>query len=61
MAARYSKHLKGDGWFQIHVNLQYSGIVVMLLGLLFVAAELKGFHIESLHVNFGVEAIIFAC
>lgn len=61
LAARYLKHLKGDGWFQIHVNLQYSGIVVMLLGLLFAAAELRGFHIESLHVKFGVAAIFFAC
>jgi hypothetical protein len=27
LAARYLKHVKGDGWFQIHVYLQYSGIV----------------------------------
>ena len=33
----------------------------MLLGFLFVAAELRGFHIESLHVKFGVEAIFFTC
>ena len=57
----YFKHLKGDGWFQIHVNLQYSGIVVMLLGFLFVATKLKGFHIEYLHVKFGVAAIFFTC
>lgn len=61
LAARYLKHIKGDGWFQIHVYLQYSGISVMLLGLLFAAAELRGFHIESLHVKFGVAAIFFAC
>jgi len=34
---------------------------VMLLGLLFAAAELRGFHLESLHVKFGVAAIFFAC
>lgn len=61
LAARYLKHIKGDGWFKIHVYLQYSGISVMLLGLLFAAAELRGFHIESLHVKFGVAAIFFAC
>jgi len=33
----------------------------MLLGLIFVAAELRGFHIESLHVKFGVAAIFFTC
>ncbi|GLJ48702.1 hypothetical protein SUGI_1027160 [Cryptomeria japonica] len=61
LAARYLKHVKGDGWFQIHVYLQYSGIAVMLLGVLFAAAELRGFYIRSLHVKFGVAAILFAC
>ncbi|GJN38961.1 hypothetical protein PR202_gb28047 [Eleusine coracana subsp. coracana] len=41
MAARYLKHLKGDVWFQAHTYLQYSGIVVMLLGVLFAVAELR--------------------
>ncbi|KAJ3679179.1 hypothetical protein LUZ60_017190 [Juncus effusus] len=60
LAARYLKHLKGDGWFQTHVYLQYSGIAIMLLGVLFAAAELRGFFISSLHVKFGVVALILA-
>ena len=34
---------------------------MMLLGLFFAAAKLIGFHIEFMHVKFGVEAIFFAC
>lgn len=61
LAARYLKHVKGDGWFKIHVYLQYSGISIMLLGVLFAAAELRGFSINSLHVKFGITALILAC
>ncbi|WOK95057.1 hypothetical protein Cni_G03764 [Canna indica] len=61
LAARYLKHVKGDGWYQLHVYLQYSGIAIMLLGVLFAAAELRGFYIASVHVKFGVTAIILAC
>ncbi|XP_058114116.1 cytochrome b561, DM13 and DOMON domain-containing protein At5g54830-like isoform X2 [Magnolia sinica] len=60
LAARYLKHLKGDGWYQIHVYLQYSGLAIILLGILFAAAELRGFFISSVHVKFGVIAIILA-
>ncbi|KAJ4798981.1 hypothetical protein LUZ62_050227 [Rhynchospora pubera] len=60
LAARYLKHLKGDGWFQTHVYLQYSGIAIMMLGLLFAAAELKGFYLSSVHVKFGVTALVLA-
>ncbi|XP_072995067.1 cytochrome b561, DM13 and DOMON domain-containing protein At5g54830 [Typha latifolia] len=61
LSARYLKHVKGDGWFQIHVYLQYSGIAIMLLGVLFAAAELRGFYISSIHVKFGVTALVLAC
>uniref|UniRef100_A0A2N9GHK2 Cytochrome b561 domain-containing protein n=1 Tax=Fagus sylvatica TaxID=28930 RepID=A0A2N9GHK2_FAGSY len=61
LAARYLKHVKGDGWYQIHVYLQYSGLAIVLLGLLFAVAELKGFYVSSLHVKFGITAIILAC
>lgn len=61
LAARYLKHLKNDGWFQIHVYSQYSGISVMLLGVLFAVAELREFRITSLHVKFGLTGIILAC
>ncbi|KAG1363712.1 cytochrome b561, DM13 and DOMON domain-containing protein [Cocos nucifera] len=61
LAARYLKHVKGDGWYQLHVYLQYSGIVIVLLGVLFAAAELRGFYISSVHVKFGVTAMILAC
>lgn len=60
MAARYLKSLKGDGWFQIHVYLQYSGIAIMFLGVLFAAAELRGFFVSSVHVKFGVLALLLA-
>ncbi|KAK8940143.1 hypothetical protein KSP40_PGU019589 [Platanthera guangdongensis] len=61
MAARYLKHVQGDGWFRTHVYLQYSGIAIVLLGVLFAAAELRGFYISSSHVKFGVTAILLAC
>ncbi|KAK6912518.1 hypothetical protein RJ641_022119 [Dillenia turbinata] len=61
LAARYLKHVKGDGWYQIHVYLQYSGLAVVLLGLLFAVAELRGFSAHSLHVKFGLAAIFLAC
>ncbi|XP_077216540.1 DOMON domain-containing protein / dopamine beta-monooxygenase N-terminal domain-containing protein [Tasmannia lanceolata] len=61
LAARYLKHVKGDGWYQLHVYLQYSGIAIVLLGVLFAAAELRGFFISSTHVKFGVTAILLAC
>ncbi|KAL2548619.1 Cytochrome [Forsythia ovata] len=59
LAARYLKHV-GDGWFQIHVNLQYSGLVIVFLGFLFAVAELRGFTFHSLHVKFGMLAILLA-
>ncbi|XP_041016883.1 cytochrome b561, DM13 and DOMON domain-containing protein At5g54830 [Juglans microcarpa x Juglans regia] len=61
LAARYLKHIKGDGWYQIHVYLQYSGLAIVLLALLFAVAELRGFYVTSLHVKFGITAIILAC
>lgn len=61
LAARYLKHVKGDGWYQIHVYLQYSGLAIALLGFLFAVAELRGFSVSSLHVKFGITAIILAC
>lgn len=61
LAARYLKHLKGDGWYQIHVYLQYSGLSIVLLGVLFAVAELRGFFFESTHVKFGVTAIFLVC
>ncbi|WCJ30365.1 Cytochrome b561 DM13 and DOMON domain-containing protein At5g54830 [Euphorbia peplus] len=61
LSARYLKHVKGDGWYQIHVYLQYSGLAIVLLGLLFAVAELGGFYVSSLHVKFGLIAIFLAC
>ncbi|CAN0876282.1 Cytochrome b561, DM13 and DOMON domain-containing protein At5g54830 [Linum grandiflorum] len=61
LSARYLKHLKGDGWYQIHVYLQYSGLSIVLLGFLFAVAELRGLYVSSLHVKFGLTAIILAC
>ncbi|XP_027356441.1 cytochrome b561, DM13 and DOMON domain-containing protein At5g54830 [Abrus precatorius] len=61
LAARYLKHLKGDGWYKIHVYLQYSGLVIVLIALLFAVAELRGFHVSSAHVKFGIAAIFLAC
>lgn len=61
LSARYLKHVKGNGWYQIHVYLQYSGILIILLGVLFAAAELRGFYITSVHVKFGITAIVLAC
>ncbi|CAI9759691.1 unnamed protein product [Fraxinus pennsylvanica] len=59
LAARYLKHV-GDGWFRIHANLQYSGLVIIFLGFLFAVAELRGFTFQSLHAKFGMLAIILA-
>ncbi|KAF8407229.1 hypothetical protein HHK36_006356 [Tetracentron sinense] len=61
LAARYLKHVKGDGWYQLHVYLQYSGLAIVLLGVLFAAAELRGFFISSVHVKFGITAIFLVC
>lgn len=61
LSARYLKHVKGDQWYQIHVYLQYSGLAIVLLGLLFAVAELRGFYLTSLHVKFGISAIFLAC
>ncbi|KAI5055115.1 hypothetical protein GOP47_0030260 [Adiantum capillus-veneris] len=61
LAARYLKHLKDDGWFQIHVYSQYSGLAIMFLGVLFAVAELREFHTGSLHVKLGLASIILAC
>ncbi|XP_039844288.1 cytochrome b561, DM13 and DOMON domain-containing protein At5g54830-like isoform X2 [Panicum virgatum] len=61
MAARYLKHLKGDLWFQAHIYLQYSGTAVMLLGVLFAVAELRGFSFKSRHARIGAVAFAFAC
>lgn len=61
LAARYLKHVKGDGWYQIHVYLQYSGLAIVLLALLFAVAELQGFYVSSLHVKFGITAIVLVC
>ncbi|CAJ1938241.1 unnamed protein product [Sphenostylis stenocarpa] len=61
LAARYLKHLKGDGWYRIHVYLQYSGLIIVLLALLFAVAELGGFYVRSTHVKFGLATIFLAC
>lgn len=61
LAARYLKHVKGDGWYQIHVYLQYSALAIIMLALLFAIAELHGFYVTSLHVKFGLAAILLAC
>ncbi|KAL6542027.1 hypothetical protein OROGR_011513 [Orobanche gracilis] len=58
LAARYLKHVKDDSWFRIHVNLQYSGLAVVFLGFLFAVAELWGLALDSLHVKFGILAIL---
>lgn len=61
LAARYLKHLKNDGWFQIHVYSQYSGIAVMFLGVLFAVAEIREFRTGSWHVKLGLTSIFLAC
>lgn len=61
LAARYLKHVKGDQWYKIHVYLQYSGLSIVLLALLFAVAELRGLRTNSLHVKFGFTAIFLAC
>ncbi|CAI9096627.1 OLC1v1032818C1 [Oldenlandia corymbosa var. corymbosa] len=60
LAARYLKHVKGDKWFQLHVYLQYSGLSIIFLGFLFAVAELRGFVFQSVHVKFGMLAILLA-
>lgn len=59
VAARYLKHLKGDLWFQAHTYLQYSGVAVMFLGVLFAVAELRGFSFKSTHAKIGLLAFTF--
>ncbi|CAF1895384.1 cytochrome b561, DM13 and DOMON domain-containing protein At5g54830 [Brassica napus] len=61
LSARYLKHIKGDGWFKIHMYLQCSGLAIVFLGLLFAVAELNGFSFSSSHVKFGFTAIVLAC
>lgn len=60
-AARYLKHVKDDGWYRFHVYLQYSGLSIVLLGFLFAVAELRGLYVSSLHVRFGMAAIVMVC
>lgn len=60
LAARYLKHVKGDGWYQFHVYLQYSGLAIVFLGFLFAVAELRGLTLSSLHVKLGMLAISLA-
>lgn len=60
LAARYLKHVKDDSWFRIHVYLQYSGLAIVFLGVLFAVAELQGLTFHSVHVKFGMLAILFA-
>ncbi|KAK4375213.1 hypothetical protein RND71_005890 [Anisodus tanguticus] len=60
LAARYLKHVKGDGWLQIHVYLQYSGLSIVFLGFLFAVAELRDLSFSSLHVEFGMLGIVLA-
>ncbi|KAK6129563.1 hypothetical protein DH2020_036692 [Rehmannia glutinosa] len=60
LAARYLKHVKDDNWYRIHVNLQYSGLAIVFLGFLFAVAELRGLNLDSLHVKFGMVAILLA-
>ncbi|CAM0909173.1 unnamed protein product [Alopecurus aequalis] len=61
VAARYLKHIKGDLWFQAHTYLQYSGLSVMFLGVLFAVAELRGFSFKSTHAKIGAVAFTFTC
>ncbi|KAB2006253.1 hypothetical protein ES319_D11G331100v1, partial [Gossypium barbadense] len=60
LAARYLKHVKGDGWVMDGMYLQYSGLAIILLGVLFAVAELRGFYVSSLHFKLGIAAIVFA-
>lgn len=60
LAARYLKHVKDDSWFRIHVYLQYSGLAIVFLGFLFAVAELRGLTLQSMHVKFGMLAILLA-
>ncbi|KAH6831057.1 DOMON domain-containing protein / dopamine beta-monooxygenase N-terminal domain-containing protein [Perilla frutescens var. hirtella] len=61
LAARYMKqHVNDDSWFRIHVYLQYSGLSIVFLGFLFAVAELRGLTLNSVHVKFGMVAILLA-
>ncbi|KAL9168182.1 hypothetical protein ABFS82_05G143800 [Erythranthe guttata] len=60
LAARYLKHVKDDSWYRIHVYLQYSGLAIVFLGFLFAVAELRGLTLDSVHVKFGMLAILLA-
>ncbi|KAJ0877539.1 putative DOMON domain, cytochrome b561/ferric reductase transmembrane, DM13 [Helianthus annuus] len=61
LAARYMKHVDGDVWFKIHVYTQWSGLTITFLGILFAAAELRGLHINLLHVKIGILTVILGC
>ncbi|KAI3677295.1 hypothetical protein L1987_86919 [Smallanthus sonchifolius] len=61
LAARYMKHVNGDVWFKIHVYSQWSGLTITFLGILFAAAELRGLHIDLLHVKVGIFTVILGC
>ncbi|CAH1442257.1 unnamed protein product [Lactuca virosa] len=58
LAARYMKNFNGDFWFKIHVYSQCSGLTITFLGILFAAAEVRGLHLHSLHVKFGILTLI---
>jgi len=61
VAAGYLKHVKDDGSYQMHIYLQYSGLMMVLLGFLFVVdAELKGLFVTSSHVKLGIAGIVLA-
>ncbi|KAJ9546495.1 hypothetical protein OSB04_019038 [Centaurea solstitialis] len=45
----------------IHVYSQYSGLAITFLGILFAVAELRGFHLGSLHVKFGILTVLTGC
>ncbi|KAI3677315.1 hypothetical protein L1987_86940 [Smallanthus sonchifolius] len=61
LATRYMKHVNGDVWFKIHVYSQWSGLTITFLGILFAAAELRGLHIDLLHVKVGIFTVILGC
>ncbi|KAK1425968.1 hypothetical protein QVD17_14635 [Tagetes erecta] len=61
LAARYMKLVNGDVWFKIHVYSQWSGLTITFLGILFAAAELRGLHIDLLHVKVGILTVILGC
>ncbi|KAH7294389.1 hypothetical protein KP509_28G069000 [Ceratopteris richardii] len=61
LAALYLRHLENDGWFQIHLYAQYSGLAIMSLGVLFAVAETGEFRTGSLHAKLGLTSIGLAC